>query len=196
MDAVARLFSEIGSLSPLQMRELTPELPGSKMNYALMMQQLGLPQLATTIVDELVSWLREQEVLGYMARDDEHRNTVAIHIGGFLTRQGRLQEAEGFLKRVLAQLEGLSHAQISAAKTNLAGCLRRQLRDDEADALYQEIDADPSDPVRSRVHSKGVFRIGSLIVLVPDFEDLIDFLTHLLAWQIRCESCLIYIIAA
>lgn len=86
-----------------------------------------------------------------MARDDEHRNTVAINIGVFLTRQGRLQEAEGFLKRVLAQLEGLSHAQISAPKTNLAGCLRRQLRDDEADA---------SDPVRSGVHSKGVFRIG------------------------------------
>lgn len=159
MDAVARLFSEIGSLTPAQMCELTPERPGSKMNYAIMMQQLGLPQLATSIVDELVSWLREQQALGYEARDTEHRNTVAINIGGFLTRQGRLQEAEGFLKRVLAEPEGLSHAQISAAKTNLAGCLRRQLRNEEADALYQEIDADALDPVRSG-HQQRIFRIG------------------------------------
>jgi tetratricopeptide (TPR) repeat protein len=160
MNAVARLFSEIGSLSPPQMRELTPEHPCSKMNYAIMMQQFGLPQLATTIVEELVSWLREQQVLGCRARDVEYRNTVAINIGGFLTKQGRLQEAEAFLKRVLAEPEGLSLAQISAAKTNLAGCLRRQLRTNEADALYQEIDADASDPVRSGGHEKGIFRIG------------------------------------
>ncbi|OJJ08743.1 hypothetical protein ASPVEDRAFT_89951 [Aspergillus versicolor CBS 583.65] len=160
MDAVARMFSEIGSLSPAQMRELTPERPGSKMNYAIMMQQLGLPQLATSIVDELVSWLREQQALGYEARDTEHRNTVAINIGGFLTRLGRLQEAEGFLKRVLAEPEGLSHAQILAAKTNLAGCLRRQLRNDEADALYREINADESETVQSGIHEKKIFRIG------------------------------------
>ncbi|KAL4755603.1 uncharacterized protein BDW70DRAFT_72216, partial [Aspergillus foveolatus] len=160
MNAVTSLFSEIGSLSAPQMRELIPEHPSSKMNFAIMMQQFGLTQLGTTIIEELVGWLREQQEPRYRALDAEYRNTVAINIGGLLTSQGRLQEAEHFLRRALAEPDGLSQTQISAAKTNLAGCLKKQLRTNEANALYKEIDSDAIDPVLAGGPEKGIFRLG------------------------------------
>jgi tetratricopeptide (TPR) repeat protein len=143
-EAALTKLAKIGSLSLSQLRELSSvHKPIGGMNFAIMLQQLGLKDLVAKVVEDLATSLTHGRSKTNESDDIEKEfpSTVITSLAAFLIKQNRAAEAEILLKRVLVDPRDLSQHQLLGVKQNLAAALHRQGLCKDAEILEREIRA-------------------------------------------------------
>ncbi|OJJ40744.1 hypothetical protein ASPWEDRAFT_166807 [Aspergillus wentii DTO 134E9] len=141
LSAAHSILQQIGSLSIPQIREMTPDQRAAKVNWAIVLQQIGLEHLAFDIIDDLAVSLQGMELGEHdSTREETMTSIMRITTAAFQVKRQQYKEAESLLRKALAD-NTLSQPQVIAAKQNLGIVLRHLGRTAEAQGVSSDVEA-------------------------------------------------------